>query len=99
MNHTSSTFASDFNKTRWEEVVGASTTGVTTWNSEAEYVIDQQVKYNATNFDSFVLLVGDPSGTGSIDDVFLCRLGSTAKHGINQQQPAVGPLHSGSIFV
>ena len=51
MNHTSSIFASDFNKVRWEEVVGASTTGVTSWNSEAEYIVDQQVKYNATNFE------------------------------------------------
>ena len=55
VNHTSSTFASDFNKTRWEEVSGASTTGVTAWHSEANYVVDQLVKYNATNVEKLTV--------------------------------------------
>ena len=55
MNHTSSTFASDFNKVRWEEVVGASTTGITAWNTEEDYVVDQQVKFNNTNFEKITV--------------------------------------------
>ena len=53
--HTSTTFASDFNKVRWEEVSGASTTGVTAWHSEANYSVDDTVRFNKSNFENITV--------------------------------------------
>ena len=53
--HTSTTFASDFDKVYWEEVVDASTTGVTTWHSEGNYSVDDRVKYNKSNFENITV--------------------------------------------
>ena len=53
-NHTSTTFNSDYSRIRWEEV-NISTTGVTTWNSEANYKVDDLVKYNNTTYENITL--------------------------------------------
>jgi len=55
ISHTSSTFSSDLTKVYWEEVVGGSTTGVTTWNSENNYSVDDLVKYNNTMFENITV--------------------------------------------
>ena len=53
--HVSTTFNSDNSKIYWEEVVGASTTGVTDWHHEANYALDDLIKYNSTMFENITV--------------------------------------------
>ncbi len=55
IKHTSTTFNSDLTNVYWEEVAGASTTGVASWNTEGDYNVDDLVKYNNTMFENITV--------------------------------------------
>jgi len=55
INHTSNVFGADLTKRNWEEVSGASTSDVITWNAERSYVVDDLVKYNNTMFENITV--------------------------------------------
>ena len=53
--HYSTTFNSDFSNQKWEEVVDASTTNVTSWHAEGSYAVDDLVRYNSTMYEKITV--------------------------------------------